>query len=255
MIKLSVYLITFNEEKRLPGTLAAAVKVADELIIVDSGSTDSTESIALKFNAKFFHHDWTSYGEQVKIAQDLCTNRWVLRLDADEVLSDELIEEILRIKSSSPDCDGFRLRIGDVYPGIQKPIRAVKHYRLIRFYRRDRFTMAGVLDDNVRALVQNPKVKTLHGFVIHHSFFSLAQTIEKQNFATDLRIKMLLKEERSYPAWRMVGCSTLTFLKYYILYRQFLYGWWGFINSVNIAYFRFMKFAKWYEYEINKKLL
>lgn len=249
MVKLSLYVITMNEEERLPRTLEAARAIADEIVIVDSGSTDGTEAVAQRYGARFIHNDWTSFGHQVSVAEKLCHNDWVLRLDADEVLSPELAREIAEIKKN-PDCDGYRIRISDVYPGKPLPIRWARHYKLIRMYHRKKFSMLGHLDhDDVDPIVAHPKVRTLRGLVHHYSYLTLYQFWAKQNRATDTQIAMLIKAGKRYSPWRMVGTTTLTFLKYYILGRHFLYGWWGFINCANIAMVRFLKFAKWYEYE------
>ena len=100
MINLSVYIITLNEEKRLAKTLKQAQKVADEIIVVDSGSTDKTLEIAKKHNAKIIYNEWKSYCEQKHFAETQCTNDYVLMLDADEVLSDELVKEIKTLKKN-----------------------------------------------------------------------------------------------------------------------------------------------------------
>ena len=99
-MKLSVYIVTLNEEKRLEKTLQAVQQVADEILIVDSGSTDKTKEIAEKYNAKFIFHKWKNISSQKKFAQDTCENDFVLSLDADEVLSPRLIEEINQVKSN-----------------------------------------------------------------------------------------------------------------------------------------------------------
>lgn len=93
-IKLSIFIICKNEERIIEQCLSPASKLADELIIVDSGSTDNTLNIAHKYTNKVFHQDWLGYGAQKNIALAKCSNEWVLSLDADEVLTDELIAEI-----------------------------------------------------------------------------------------------------------------------------------------------------------------
>ncbi len=92
--KISVSIICLNEAGIIGDCLQQASHVADEIVIVDSGSTDKTLEIAENHGAKIFHQDWLGYGKQKNFALAQCSNEWVLSLDADEVLTDELIEEI-----------------------------------------------------------------------------------------------------------------------------------------------------------------
>ena len=247
MIKLSVYLVVQNEEKRLPQTMEALLKVADEVVAVDSGSTDNTQGICESHGARFIHNDWVSIGHQVKFAEEQCSNRWVLRLDADEVLSDGLIKEIQKIKQA-PDCDGYYLRICEMFPGYSKPNRWVKHYKLIRLYNRDKIAMSGRTGhDDVIFTAENVKTRVLYSLVHHYSYLTISHTIEKQNIATDRQVTRAVEEGKNYSPWRMFGAIFFNVFKYFILGREFLYGWWGLIDSVNTGYARFLKFAKFYE--------
>ena len=94
MPKLSAVVITYNEDEHIEKCLASLQQVADEIIVVDSGSTDETLNIADKFTSNIFFREWEGYAMQKNYAFPLCTNKWVLSLDADEVLSDKLIDEI-----------------------------------------------------------------------------------------------------------------------------------------------------------------
>ena len=96
-MKLSVAMITCNEEKILEKTLKSIVHLASEIVIVDSGSTDRTEEIAKKYGAKFVHQDWLGYGPQRNVAIGLCQSDWILNIDADEEISPKLYERIKNI--------------------------------------------------------------------------------------------------------------------------------------------------------------
>ena len=254
MINLSVYLVVQDEELRIKKTMDALVKVADEIVVVDSGSTDKTESIVREYTDKFYYNKFISIGHQVKVAEELCSNKWVLRLDADEELSDELIKEILDIKEN-PDCDGYFLRIGEVFPGYSKPNRWVKHYKLIRLYNREKMAMSGKHGhDDVDFICKSPKTRVLKNFVNHYSFISIAKTIEKYNIESGRLAERAIMQGKHYSPLRMFGCMTGNMMKYFILGRYFLLGWWGFIHSLNLGVLRFLKFAKYYEAEQAQKL-
>src|SRR3712207_2358061 len=94
---LSVAMITYNEEKILDKTLQSIYHLADEIIIVDSGSTDGTQNIAEKYGAKFVHQDWLGYGPQRNVAIQLCQSEWILNIDADEEISPALYDKIQKI--------------------------------------------------------------------------------------------------------------------------------------------------------------
>lgn len=253
MISLSVYIITKNEENRLPLVLESVKKIADEIVVVDSGSTDSTEAIVKRYGGRFIFHEWESVGHQVAFAERCCSHDWVLRLDADEELSNGLVQEILEVKRI-PEFDGYRLRIGDMYPGYSKPRRWAKHYKLTRLYDRKKMAMSGRLGfDDVEPVAGNIRLITLKHFVNHYSYLSIRNTVDKINRETDFQVVRALDERKNYSAWRMVGAFSLEFFKYYILGRHFLYGFWGFINCMTLGYSRLLKFAKYYEYGERQK--
>ena len=245
--KLSLYVVTMNEERRLGAALSSAADLVDEIVVVDSGSTDRTEEVARSYGARFLFHEWESVGHQVKWAEEQCAHRWVLRLDADEVVSPGLAEEIREIKLRGTK-DGYILRIGEVFPGMARANPWVKHFRLMRLYCRDAWTMSGRLGhDDVVKVRPDATYGKCKNFVDHYSFISIHQVIRKYDASSARLANRAVTQEKGYSPWRMAGCSTLEFLKYYALGRYFLLGWWGFIHCVNLACLRFWKFAKYYE--------
>ena len=99
-MKLSVGIITFNEENRIGGTLDSVREIADEIIVVDSESTDKTVEIALSKGAKVFSEKWKGYGSQKNSVLEKCKGEWILLIDADEVISQQLKEKIKSIINS-----------------------------------------------------------------------------------------------------------------------------------------------------------
>lgn len=252
MEKLSVYILTLNEQARLPRTLEAAVKVADELIVVDSGSTDKTCEIAQSYGAKVIFHKWKNISSQKKYAEEQCRYDLVLSLDADEVLSDKLIQEILSVKENRL-ADAYKIKIADMMPGDKKPSRFAKTYNLERLYDKTKSSMPDDLTHDRIVLGQGVKVAQLKHLVYHYSYLSLTKTWEKYNVYTDELLKTAIATGKKYSLFRLIIEFPYQFLRYYFLKRMFLRGRFGFINAVTISYFRFLKIAKWQEYYLINK--
>src|SRR5690625_597561 len=132
-VPISVFIITKNEEARLGRTLAA-VAWAEQIIVVDSGSTDRTLEIAAAAGAEIHHRDWQGYGQQKSFAESLCRHDWMLNLDADEVVTSELAEEIRAFLARDPAPSACRIRILNVYPGSERPRFLANDYNEIRLY-------------------------------------------------------------------------------------------------------------------------
>ncbi len=249
-MKISVYIVTLNEEKRLDKTLSAASKIADEIVIIDSGSTDKTKEIALKYNAKFIYHQWETYCAQKSFAEQQCTYNWVLLLDADEVLSEELIEEINNLKTKKTNYHAFKIKICNMFPEDEKPRRFTQTFNVIRLYDRNFAYMPPNKFNKDRIKVKE-KAKTgkLQGKIYHYCFLNIEQAVEKYNRHSSELLKTLTVEHRSFTALRLITEFPYQFFKYYFFKRYFLLGTRGFIQAMTLAGFRFLKIAKWFEKE------
>ncbi len=255
MVKISAYICTLNEEKRLGKTLAALQQVADEIFVIDSGSTDKTQEIAEAHGANFVFHEWKNISSQKHYGQELCHNDWVLSLDADEVLSDELIAEI-KAEMAAPSADAYRIKICDMLPGDVKPRLLAKTYNLIRLYDRRKSNMPDDLTHDRVVLGENVQVKQLKNKIHHYSYISLTQIWFKLNMFTDELVKTAVEQGRYYTRLRLYTEFPRQFLVYYFKRRYFLYGTCGFWMATTYAYFRFLKIAKWFEWQAlngNKK--
>jgi len=135
-LPVSVFLIARDEAARLPRTLAA-LGWADQVVVVDSGSTDATPEIVRAAGAELHHRDWTGYGPQKAFAETLCRHDWMLNVDADEVVTPELAAEIARLFAAGPPPPGaYRVPILNVYPGESRPRWLARDYCVVRFYHR-----------------------------------------------------------------------------------------------------------------------
>ena len=136
-MKISVVIITFNEEQRLEPALKSVKSIADEIVVVDSFSTDETTRIAKKYTDKVFQRKWTNYADQKNFANKKARFPWILSLDADERLSDELGREIKALLPEEPDCSAFSMPRMVYYLG-----RWIRHSgwypdRKVRLFRQD----------------------------------------------------------------------------------------------------------------------
>jgi glycosyltransferase involved in cell wall biosynthesis len=255
IMKLSVYIVTLNEEERLENTLKAASKVADDILVVDSGSTDRTEEIARKHGARFVFNQWKDISSQKRFAQNQCLHDWVLSLDADEVLSAALIDEINELKKREdvPVTNVYKVKITAIYPGQKKPGMFANHYNLVRLYNRTKATMPDNLILDRVVYGDECSVLQLKKEVYHFSYSSLTKIWYKYNLYSDEQVKAAIATGKGYPKIRLIVELPAQFLRYYILRGQFLHGWWGLIAATTSAYFRFLKVAKYVEYQMLKE--
>ena len=223
-MKLSFCLITLNEESNLPRCLRSCADLADEIVILDSGSTDATTRIAKEFGARFEHQDWLGYVGQKNQVLSLAANDWVFSLDADEELSPGLREEVRRLKSTGPPADiaGFSMPRCVLYEG--RWIRHGDWYpdRLVRLFRRDRARFAGgkvherlELDGPVIALAPD---------LYHHSFKDAADHWARCEKYARLWAETQHELGRTAGPLAPVTHAAFRWLRGYVLKRGFLDG-------------------------------
>lgn len=253
MIGLSVYIITLNEEKRLAKTLKQAQKVADEIIVIDSGSTDKTVEIARTHNAKTIYNKWKSYCEQKSFAESQCTNDWVLMLDADEVLSDKLVKEIKAFKKN-PEYNAYRIKIVDMFPTDTVPSRFANTFNPVRLYNKKYIKMPKDRMNKDRVYVPTGmSIGQLQSQIYHYSIISIEDTINKHNIHSTELQKTLEKDNKTYSIMRLILELPYQFCRYYFIKKYVFRGAYGFIMANVVAYFRFLKVAKNIETQMLRK--
>jgi len=242
---LSVIVITKNEAQRLPLCLAS-VAFADEIVVVDSGSTDGTQQIARDHGAKVIAAtDWPGFGPQKQRALDAACGTWVLSLDADEWLDDELASAI-RVATQRPidgnAATGYETTRISAFCG--QWMRASGWYpdRGVRLFRRGN---ARFSDDLVHErLIVEGAIGRLPGLLLHDSIPSLASAIDKMNRYSSGRARDLLARGRRGGLARAIGHGLWAFIRTYVLKRGFLDGRLGFVLAVHngeTSYYRYLK--------------
>ncbi|MEQ5817633.1 glycosyltransferase family 2 protein [Marinobacter sp. NFXS11] len=256
-LPLSVYYITQDEELRLPESLAKVSGWVDEIIVVDSGSIDRTRDIVEAAGARFVHNDWQGFACQKAFAASLCRNDWVLDLDADEVLSDELVANIqdLFSKPVAPDIAGFRMRWVLSQPDPRHPFRHDKSKKILRLYNRNKAVIEPEKDsNNDRPQVKTGRVLDLKGDVLHRTLISLEQMERKYCQLSTEQARFIAAKGRRISSPRLFAEFPLKFLKYYLLHRQILNGWFGLSVAITAANRNFMRLAKAREMQMLSEL-
>jgi glycosyltransferase involved in cell wall biosynthesis len=241
MPPITAALITFNEERDLPQALASLAGVADEFVIVDSGSTDRTGDVAREFGARFIHRAFTDFAEQKNFAADQAAHNWVLVLDADEVLSPELRASLLRWKQREPDCVAYRVSRKTNYLGAWILHSGWYPDYIIRLQRRDRTRHVGSIHEAVRA---DGPVGELNGDLLHYTVRSRAEYEAKVEVFTTLAAEDLYRRGRRH--WRAALCvvPAWTLLQNFLLRRGFLDGRLGARIAWNGARYASIKYRK-----------
>ena len=231
--KLSIVIITKNEEKFIFDALKSAV-FADEVVILDSGSEDQTCNIAKKIGARVEQQSWLGFGAQKNKAVELADNDWVFVLDADERITPELRDEIISTLKN-PQFDGYRIaRLNNFFGKYIKTCGLYPDYS-IRLFNRNKGKFNDVA---VHESVQmSGSVSTLNNHMIHLAYETIDEFRTKQKKYADLSTKKknMLKALIS-PLW--------TFFKLYFLKLGFLDGWQGFIIAKLYAQYTFWKYTK-----------
>ncbi len=253
-LPLSVFLITKNEADRLPSAITSVQSLADEVVVVDSGSSDATIAVAESLGARVLFHPWRGYGPQKVFAEQQCRNDWVLNLDADEAVSPELATEIAALfTAGEPAHAAYTVPILPIYPTQRTGHPWTAFHHPIRLYDRRR---AGFKDHPVHdsVVVKEGTVGHLKGMVLHRSFRSLTHHVTKINETTTWRAEVLYRQGRRPSGWLLFLLPFFAFWKSFLLRREFANGTTGIIISHMYAIQRFLRLAKAWELSERQRL-
>lgn len=240
-LKISIITLTRNSEQTLEKTLSAVHQWADEIIIVDSGSTDSTIKIAEKYDCRIFHKDFTGFGEQKNFAVEKAANDWVFIVDSDEVVTDELKNEISSTMIQSGH-KGFEVPITFVFQNRKFNYgKECRMYHLRLFDRTSgKYNDAKVHED----VILNGSAGRLKGEMLHYSYSDLHNYFYKFNEYTTLGANDLYKKGKQAGVAGIVFRFPVQFIQSYILHLNFLNGYPGFLWSMCSSFYPVIKYAK-----------
>lgn len=240
-MKISATIITFNEQANIARAIES-LRCCDEIVVVDSGSTDRTADIAAKLGARVFEMQWRGYAGQKNYASECASNDWVLSLDADEVLSEELEAEILSIKKHGPEFDGYTMPRMAQYLG-----RWILHSgwypdRKLRLFNRRKARWTGeFVHESVEV---DGTVGHLNSNILHYTCNSLSEHLKTMDRYTTLAAEQLIASKRRI-GWKELVLDPLwTFFNTFVLKRGFLDGTEGLAIAYMAAHYNFLKYAK-----------
>ena len=250
-VKVSAVVITFNEEKNISRCLDSLTEVVDEILVVDSFSTDKTEEICNNNRARFIRHPFEGHIEQKNYAMSQASYDHILSIDADEALSEELRESILNVKSNW-NYDGYSLNRLTNYCG--KWIRYCGWYpdTKLRLWDRRKGSWGGVNPHDKVIMNKNSLISHVQGDLLHYSYHTITEHVSQMNKFSDIAARVAYENGiRSNLIIDVFLNPLFTFMKKYLIKLGILDGYYGFIISINTAFGKFLKYAKLRELKRN----
>lgn len=241
MSLLSVVILTLNEEKNISRCLDSVKDIADEILVVDSFSTDKTQDICEKYNVRFVEHSFEGYIEQKNWARLQAKHDYVLSLDADEALSQTLVDQITEIKKQGFTYDGYSFNRLTNYCG--KWIRHTGWYPdvKLRLWHKEKGQWEGMNPHDKFEMNPDCKIQHLKGNLLHYSYHSMEQHLAQIVKFAHISAASKFKKGKKTPLLMMLIRPWFVFLKKYFLKAGILDGYYGFVISVLTAYGTFQK--------------
>lgn len=243
-MKLSAVVITKNEERNIERCLSS-LSFCQEIIVVDSNSTDRTVELSKKFTDKVFTKDWLGYVEQKNYAVGLASHDWVLSIDADEEVSESLKLELKKTLGENPIETAFLIPRKTIHSGQWIRYGGWYPNRLVRLFRKSQGSWkGGAVHEFWHTYGQ---IGNLNSDLNHYSFSSLSDQVARNNLYSSLGAKALLESNKSFSVWQLIINPITKFSETYFLKLGFRDGYRGFFISVSAAYSVFLKWAKLWE--------
>lgn len=243
MIKISAVIITYNEEKNIGRCLDSLMTIADDIVVVDSFSTDKTEEICREKGIRFVQNKFLGHIEQKNFAITQALHHYVLSLDADEELTPELAESISQVKKNWA-ADGYFVNRLTNYCGSW--IRHGGWYpdKKLRLWDSRKGKWAGMNPHDRYELRPNSSTRKLKGDLLHYSFYSISQHVDQINYFTDISSETLFRKGKKAGIFMILFSPVYKFFRDFFLRGGFLDGYYGFIICSLSSYAKFLKYSK-----------
>jgi glycosyltransferase involved in cell wall biosynthesis len=243
MTTISAIIITLNEERNIARCLQSLHSVADEIIVVDSGSTDNTQAICHEHGAKFIQQAWLGYGAQKQFATQQAANKWILNIDADEALSPALAAEISHIfKHGAPEHQAYQIPFTLCFMGREFNKTREKHLRL--FNREYGAFSNAIIHEGVK-MQSGAAIGRLRGRMMHYSFASVEHVLGKINAYSTMRATAdFHKGKCRCRALLLLPVMAGKFLLTYMLRGYLRYGYAGLLWSLLAAHYKMACWCK-----------
>ena len=251
MQKISVAIITKDEEHNIRDCLES-VRWADEVVVVDNGSTDNTLKICREYRARVYEEEWKGYSGQKNSAIGKARNEWVLSLDADERVTPDLREEIAGALDENSSVDGYFIPRKNFFLG-----RWIKHCGWypdfnLRLFRKSRGRFA---ERTVHEKVEiRGRTANLRCPLMHETYRSLSEFFQRMDRYSTLAAREMYQEGRKSGFYDIFFRPPFTFLQMYILRAGFLEGYSGFLLSSLYSFYTFAKYTKLKELRESERL-
>lgn len=246
-MKISGAVITFNEEENLDRCLNSLKDVCDEIVIIDSFSTDNTQEIAVRYGGTFIQNEFSGFVEQKNFAMEACTHDWVLSLDADEELSDELKKSIQEVKKNG-NAEGYIISRLNNYCGKFIHHGAWYPDAKIRFWNRQKGRWQGDKVHEVVEMQKGSSKERLKGDILHYSYKNEQEHRERIVKYAMLSAEELAKKKKPFPLLNMFFNPGFKFVKEYF----FRGGWQDGAAGFKIAYLN--GYATFLKYHFSRKI-
>src|SRR5579863_8293617 len=240
-MQITATIVTLNEERNIARAIES-LRCADEVVVVDSGSTDQTREIAIRLGARVIEEPWRGYARQKNFAAASAENEWILAIDADEAITPELEAEILTLKKDGVRFDGYSFPRLAQYLG-----RWIRHSgwypdRKVRLYDRRKAEWVGeYVHESVRVHGASGE---LHGNLLHFTCASLSEHLRTLDRYTSLAARELEVQGKAVTMRHLTLDPAWTFFRTYVLQRGFLDGRQGLAIAWMAALYTFLKYAK-----------